>query len=226
MVHILTLRKNFYIIQYRTFPIYAIARIRYGHITGGKSLVSLKHAILGLLSIEPHTGYEIKTNFDNSIQFFWNSDQTQIYKTLSDMVEEKLVSSTTVYQESKPNKKIYEITEAGRAQLKSWLLQPLKQKNQRNQEMLQFYFSGHLSNDEILNNLRRMKQGIEMNLAALTLVEQNSDFVNLNDEAFRVHYFFRKSLELGISGAKLNYEWITSIIHEIEEGSLDKGYSK
>jgi DNA-binding PadR family transcriptional regulator len=184
--------------------------------------MSLKHAILGLLSIKPSTGYDIKTNFDNSIKFVWNSDQTQIYKTLSEMIEEKFVSLMVVHQDGKPSKKVYEITDAGMEQLKHWLLKPLKQKNHRNQELLQFFFLGHLSTEEILNNLMRMKQSIEMSLAALSYIEQNSYHFNLNDKAFRIHYFFRKTLELGIMEAKMNFDWITGVIHEIEKGDLDK----
>lgn len=184
--------------------------------------MSLKHAILGLLSIKPRTGYDIKTSFDNSIKFVWNSDQTQIYKTLSEMMDENLVSLTVVHQDGKPSKKVYEITDAGMEQLKHWLLKPLKQKNHRNQELLQFFFLGHLSTEEILNNLKRMKQGIETSLAALSYIEQNSEHFSLNDEAFRIHYFFGKSLELGIMDAKMNLDWITGVIHEIEQGGLDK----
>jgi DNA-binding PadR family transcriptional regulator len=185
--------------------------------------MSLKNAILGLLSIKPSTGYDIKTDFDNSIKFIWNSDQTQIYKTLTEMIDENLVSSTTVHQNGKPSKKVYEITETGREQLRQWLLKPLKQKNQRNQDLLQFFFLGHLSNEEILDNLKRMKQGIEMNLAALTIVEQSSELFDSNDEAHRVRFFFRKALELGIMDAKMNVEWIAGVIHEIEEGGLYYG---
>jgi DNA-binding PadR family transcriptional regulator len=185
--------------------------------------MSLKIAILGLLSIKPSTGYDIKTDFKNSINFIWNSDQTQIYKTLSEMIDENLVYSTTVHQNSKPSKKVYEITETGREQLRLWLLKPLKQKNQRNQELLQFFFLGQLTKEEILNNLKRMKKGIEKNLAALSFVKQNAELFDLKDKAFRVHFFFGKALELGILDAKLNDDWITGVIHEIEEGGLGNG---
>lgn len=185
--------------------------------------MSLKIAILGLLSIKPSTGYDIKTDFKNSINFIWNSDLTQIYKTLSEMIDENLVSSTTVHQNGKPSKKVYEITETGREQLRHWLLKPLKQKNQRNQDLLKFFFLGHLSNEEMLENLKHMKQGIEMNLAALSIVEQSSGIYDPNDEAYRVHFFFKKALELGMMDARMNLEWITRVMQEIEEGGLDYG---
>jgi DNA-binding PadR family transcriptional regulator len=192
----------------------------------GRMYMSLKNAILGLLSAKPQTGYDIKTNFDHSIGFVWNSDQTQIYKTLSEMIQENLVSLTVVHQDGKPSKKVYEITDAGMEQLKHWLLKPLKQKNQRNHELLQFFFLGHLSNEEILTNLERMKQGIEMNLTALSTVQQSSELFDQNEEAYRVNFFFKKALELGIMNAKMNVEWITGVIHEIEEGGLGNGVYK
>jgi len=62
-----------------------------------------------------------------------------------------------------------------------------------------------------------------MNLKALSFVEQNEKLFNPNDEGFRVHFYFKKALDLGIMEAKMNLEWITRVIHEIEEGGLDKG---
>ena len=48
--------------------------------------MSLKHAILGLLTIQPMTGYELKHEaFDTSIAHFWQADQSQIYRTLDRM---------------------------------------------------------------------------------------------------------------------------------------------
>ena len=35
--------------------------------------MSLKHALLGILTVRPMTGYELKQFFDSSVQHFWNA---------------------------------------------------------------------------------------------------------------------------------------------------------
>lgn len=42
----------------------------------------LRHAILGLLSHAPQSGYDLNRAFNSSIVYFWYADQSQVYRTL------------------------------------------------------------------------------------------------------------------------------------------------
>ena len=44
--------------------------------------MKLRHAILGLLSYEPQSGYDLSRAFASSVVNFWYADQSQIYRTL------------------------------------------------------------------------------------------------------------------------------------------------
>src|SRR5690349_16257537 len=90
--------------------------------------MSLTHAILGLLTQSPMTGYDLKNySFDTSVAHFWPADQAQIYRTLDKMAEQGWVESRVEFQEDRPNRKVYSITDDGRDELQRWLLlfQPL-----------------------------------------------------------------------------------------------------
>ena len=45
-------------------------------------VMSLKHAVLGFLSIAPMTGYDLRKHMEESVAHFWPADQAQIYRTL------------------------------------------------------------------------------------------------------------------------------------------------
>lgn len=47
--------------------------------------MSLPHAILGLLNYMPMTGYDLKNFFDDSIDFFWSAQMSQIYRELKNL---------------------------------------------------------------------------------------------------------------------------------------------
>jgi PadR family transcriptional regulator, regulatory protein AphA len=83
--------------------------------------MSLEHAILGFLNYHLYSGYDLKKIFDNSIRHFWPADQSQIYRTLSRLEENGLAEMERVPQEDRPDRKVYHITEAGRAALREWL---------------------------------------------------------------------------------------------------------
>ncbi len=76
--------------------------------------MSLKHAILGFLNYQPQTGYELKEVFDDSVQHFWSADQSQIYRTLNELMAENYVTMEVVPQDNRPNRKVYSITTSGR----------------------------------------------------------------------------------------------------------------
>src|SRR5258707_14862615 len=116
--------------------------------------MSLMHAILGFLSYKPQTGYDLKTEaFDDSVAHFWPADQAQIYRTLDKLTEQGLVESRIEIQQERPNRKVYQITEAGRAELEAWLqtFQPVPPH--RDPFLVQLFFADELPNDAILEQL-------------------------------------------------------------------------
>ncbi len=183
--------------------------------------MSLKHAILGLLSFKPQTGYEIKANFNQSIRYIWNADQAQIYRTLSETTKQGLTVSKTILQDGRPNKKVYELTKAGKEELRKWLASPIPPNYQRNEELLQLFFAGQLSSDEdILINLKRIREGIKSAMAGLSALESSSELFNPANNNSRMYMFFKATLELGIRSQKLNLEWIDEIIEKVKKGEL------
>ena len=81
----------------------------------------MKHAILGFLNYKPFSGYDLKKIFDTSVRHFWPADQSQIYRTLSQLADEGWAEKEVVPQEDRPARKVYHITAAGQEELRNWL---------------------------------------------------------------------------------------------------------
>lgn len=64
--------------------------------------MSLPHAILGLLTYQPMTGYDLKQVFDTSINHFWSAHQSQIYRELAALESKGQVTSQIEPQEGTP----------------------------------------------------------------------------------------------------------------------------
>lgn len=86
--------------------------------------MALEHAILVALAERGSTGYDLARRFDKSIGRFWTATHQQVYKVLARMDADGWVRSTAVAQARRPDKKVYEVTAAGRAELAAWLPQP------------------------------------------------------------------------------------------------------
>lgn len=84
--------------------------------------MSIQYAILGFLSWKPFTGYELKKIFADALSFHWSGNNNQIYGSLITLHKEEAVSIEVQQQEKLPAKKLYTITDKGRAELRAWLL--------------------------------------------------------------------------------------------------------
>jgi PadR family transcriptional regulator, regulatory protein AphA len=72
-----------------------------------------KYAILGLLSWDPMSGYDIKTAVEQSISNFWNESCGQIYPMLKRLAAEGLAATSVEKQVGKPDRYVYALTEKG-----------------------------------------------------------------------------------------------------------------
>lgn len=82
--------------------------------------MSINHAILGMLSYKPMTGYDLKKIMQESPFMYWSGNNNQIYKALVELLDEGYVTSEIYHQDSSPSKKVYTITDDGLAELKRW----------------------------------------------------------------------------------------------------------
>lgn len=87
--------------------------------------MALPHAILVSLTEQSGSGYELTRRFDRSIGYFWAASHQQIYRTLRAMERDGWVHVTPVVQYGRPDKKVYTVSEAGRAELARWIAEPL-----------------------------------------------------------------------------------------------------
>lgn len=128
--------------------------------------MSLKHALLGFLSQQPLTGYDLKKAFDGSVSNFWPADQAQIYRTLARLVADGLAEVRVVPQEGRPARKEHHITPAGHDELQRWVRTPLDPQPTREAFLLQVYFAGEVSREEFLAVIdERIQEGeIEMDV--------------------------------------------------------------
>jgi DNA-binding PadR family transcriptional regulator len=86
--------------------------------------VALEHAILVSLAERASTGYDLARRFDRSIGQFWTATHQQVYKVLARMEGNGWLVATHVAQEGRPDKKLYDLTPAGRDELAEWIGQP------------------------------------------------------------------------------------------------------
>lgn len=173
--------------------------------------MSLNHAILGLLTVSPMTGYDLKTQaFDRTIAFFWHADQSHIYKALSSMEDKGWVESHLVVQESRPNRKVYSITDKGKQELLEWLYVEQPLPTYKEASLIKFFFGSYLPRKEIYKFIERHRSGHQKRLKDFDQLEVTGlDDPNIDEQRL----FWNLTLELGKKQEKAYLEWL----YQVEE---------
>ena len=159
--------------------------------------------ILGLLSHEELTGYEIKKRMDTTLKYFWSASYGSIYPALNDLVNRGLAAKREDTN-SKRNKLIYAITENGRDYLKKWLSLPIEKDELRYETLLKLFFGSEKGEQQALIHIEAFEKKIEEELPYLlrakTILNEK-----LNEDT--AHKYYLLTVEFGIKTYQTYLEW-------------------
>ncbi len=99
-----------------------------------------RYAILGMLSVAPMSGYDIKQAMETSVAHFWTLSYGQIYPLLKALAAEGLVARTVEESDGRPDRHVYTLTDSGHAALVRWLEEPVVPIPSRHELLLKLFF--------------------------------------------------------------------------------------
>ncbi len=189
--------------------------------------MSLKHALLGLLTYQPMTGYELKQFFDSTVKHFWNAELSQIYPTLKALEEQQFVDKEIAVQENRPNRKIYRITEEGRSEFQRWAREPTPASDLRDAFMIKVFFGTELSAEDMLVLLRRQMEEHQKALAYDETVMRERIRHGCSEPHFSKKHglYWTLTLEMSMSYRRAYIQWCEDTMRMLEESVLEEGPS-
>lgn len=125
-------------------PVYAVGMNQEQPQLGTTSCV-----ILGLIGRRPGSGYDIAAWASRSIAHFWPISKSQVYAELARLEAAGLIQGTHVEQDSRPDKRHYELTSAGAAALDAWAQTPgYPSERNRNGLLAKFFFAERMTREQ------------------------------------------------------------------------------
>ena len=136
--------------------------------------------ILGLLCIEPMSGYDLRCEIEGTLRFFWRESEGQIYPTLKELERNGHISRVAGEQKGPRDRQLYAITESGHDLLRQWVVQPPQEQPPRNEFLLKVFLMHYGPPGVVLEHIRQQKRQAVARLAALAelqgLVERNAAY--------------------------------------------------
>jgi PadR family transcriptional regulator AphA len=131
--------------------------------------MSIDHAILGVISRYPCSGYDIKTEFEHEgAGAIWGISFGSIYPRLKKLQEEELIRTYDA-EDGGRKKTVYELTGKGWKELSAWLTQPAEYPVVRDELLLKLSFwsanSGKENRSTLIDHLtlRRIETTHKLN---------------------------------------------------------------
>ena len=128
--------------------------------------------LLGLLAMEPMSGYDLAQSIRASVGHFWNESYGQIYPNLRKLAREGFVDSRTEHQAGKPTRHVHSITEKGRQRLRQWLAVPPHPETPRNELLLKVFLGGQTEPGVLVDHIESMVQNERATLRKLEATAQ------------------------------------------------------
>lgn len=137
--------------------------------------MSIENAILGLLSLRPATGYDLKKMFERSMALYWSGNNNQIYRALVQLHHDQLVSMEVQHQSHGPFRKVYTLTAKGAAALNAWLRAAPELPQVRHMFLIQLAWADQLEPRELDDLLARYEEAARDQISMLRAQRQPKD---------------------------------------------------
>jgi DNA-binding PadR family transcriptional regulator len=192
-----------------------------------------RFAVLGLLSWQPMSGYQIKKMIEIGLSHFWAESYGQLYPTLQKLVVDGLVTRSSEAT-GKRKKYVFSITKAGRRRFLKWLAEPTEQPRIRNEFQLKFFLASDLPIEHGLSLLSDY-QTLQAHLAETYMeserilsaalkhgeIAEDVDQV-LGPTSKQQILFFLISLRHGVLAVEARLAWCEESIHILKKEQKKK----
>jgi len=161
-------------------------------------------ALLGVLNIEPMSGYDIRSYVQQSIGFFWQESYGQIYPGLRRLHEKKLISKKQARETRGPKRYVYSITAKGKATLAEWLATEPDPELVRHELLLKLYFGDMGSREDQIQHLEALEKRQRARLAQFEAIDRD---VLPHYQHLTGHPYWRSTLSYGQHLTKARLAW-------------------
>lgn len=133
--------------------------------------MSLEHILLGYLR-KPSTGYELGREFADGASHFWFAERSQIYPALRKLEEQGWLKAREEASPVGPDRRVYQITAAGRRALTRWLTTGPQIGRERLAYIAQAYFLDAVDPADAAGVIRSMRDVWTGKLSQLQALER------------------------------------------------------
>jgi DNA-binding PadR family transcriptional regulator len=151
--------------------------------------LTMEYALLGFLQFGPLHGYQLHQQLCEpaGLRQVWYLKQAQLYALLSKLEEAGYITGSIQQQESRPARRVFQLTDTGKEVLHNWLFSAVLQPRQMRQEFQAKLYFVQLQGSEACNRLitvqrQTCQQWLEAHQKSTEMKISGSTFTRLVDQ--------------------------------------------
>lgn len=172
--------------------------------------------ILGLLMVQDLTVYQLNQAFKSGIALIYSASYGSILSAIKKLLLANEITFIELVENGR-NKKIYHITEEGRAHFYQWMHADIDENKLEAMALCKVFFLGLIEpvgeKKEILENI--IASIIRME-ASLNQLSQHLAHLQLTDDEMKLYGYQFKTLDYGIRSHGLAREWAQELLEELQ----------
>lgn len=165
--------------------------------------------ILGLLMEKSRTGYEINEVFKTIFSHFYRGSYGMIYPTLKKLQKQGLVEKDVIFQDGKPNKNIFTITDKGKIQFYEYLSTSISLESRESEFLVRMYLGEYVDKKVLIDWIKDEVQKKKELIAQL-----KRDFKNWESN---MTFSQKLSYEIGIRQYQVEVNLLNEKMVEFEQ---------
>lgn len=179
-----------------------------------------RYVVLGMLTVEPMSGYDLKETIERTVGHFWKEGYGRLYPTLRELSGEKLVESA-VDQGRGPRRTVHRLTDAGWREFKRWLAAPPGPPAPgRDDLLLRVFFARHADARLLADRVRGRRDATASLLTRYEAIE-----TDLRDDPSPDAFAWALTVRHGIHLARASLAWCDEALVRLTQEAPDAGSS-
>jgi PadR family transcriptional regulator AphA len=178
-----------------------------------------RYALLGLLSMGPMSGYDMKKLTDFSLSYFWSENYGHIYPILKKLEQEGLITRRTERTRGRPDRNVYSLTKKGQGEFDRWLGLPAEEQPIRNEFLLKLFFGQRIPRAALEQKLREERRRTAAYLEELEVLEKRISGNYRENEGLP---YWLMTLDFGKAFARMMREWCDECLRKLKSNIEEK----
>jgi PadR family transcriptional regulator AphA len=174
--------------------------------------VSLRYFVLGLLTQQPMSGYDIKCFLKGLSWLIGSPSGGSLYPALRALRQENLVTVEVVPGLDRPPKKIYSVTEAGYQALQAWIEQPIAANTPLRAFVMRLLLADSHTQARLSTHLQQRRAQVASHHALLDK--------GLKTPSARLNLGQQLALDYGVALATAELAWLDTTLDRLREQPL------